>query len=98
MPEAARTMTTPHPTPHARSALSLMLPWLILAVVVGVLDQVTKQMVMANLRLGELIPITGFFDLVLVFNTGAAFSFLADHSGWQRWFSPYWPSASAPGC
>jgi signal peptidase II len=86
MPEAARTMTTPYPTPHARSALSLMLPWLILAVVVGVLDQVTKQMVMANLRLGELIPITGFFDLVLVFNTGAAFSFLADHSGWQRWF------------
>ncbi|ENO84994.1 lipoprotein signal peptidase [Thauera aminoaromatica S2] len=63
-----------------------MLPWLILAVVVGVLDQVTKQMVMANLRLGELVPITGFFDLVLVFNTGAAFSFLADHSGWQRWF------------
>ena len=53
MPEAVRTMTTPYPTPHARSALSLMLPWLILAVVVGVLDQVTKQMVMANLRLGE---------------------------------------------
>lgn len=86
MPEAARTMTTPRPTPHARSALALMLPWLILAVVVGVLDQVTKQLVLANLYRGEVIPVTGFFDLVLVFNTGAAFSFLAEHGGWQRWF------------
>ena len=86
MPEAARTMTTPRPTPHARSALALMLPWLILAVVVGVLDQITKQMVMANLQLGQMIPVTSFFDLVLVFNTGAAFSFLAEHGGWQRWF------------
>ena len=86
MPEAARTMTTPRPTPHASSALALMLPWLILAVVVGVLDQVTKQLVLANLYRGEVIPVTGFFDLVLVFNTGAAFSFLAEHGGWQRWF------------
>ena len=86
MPEAARAMTTPRPTPHARRALSLMLPWLILAVVVGVLDQVTKQLVLANLYRGEVIPVTGFFDLVLVFNTGAAFSFLAEHGGWQRWF------------
>ena len=86
MPEAARTMTTPRPTPHARSALALMLPWLILAVVVGVLDQVTKQLVLANLYRGEVILVTGFFDLVLVFNTGAAFSFLAEHGGWQRWF------------
>ena len=58
MPEAARTMTTPRPTPHARSALALMLPWLILAVVVGVLDQVTKQLVLANLYRGEVIPVT----------------------------------------
>jgi len=86
MPEAARTMTTPHPAPHTRSALALMLPWLILAVLVGVLDQVTKQLVLANLYRGEVIPVTGFFDLVLVFNTGAAFSFLAEHGGWQRWF------------
>lgn len=77
---------TPQRTPCARSALALMLPWLILAVVVGVLDQVTKQMVMARLHYGQMIPITSFFDLVLVFNTGAAFSFLAEHGGWQRWF------------
>ena len=84
MPDA--TMTIPQPTPRSRSTISLMLPWLILAVVVGVLDQLTKQMVMANLQLGQMIPVTSFFNLVLVFNTGAAFSFLAEHSGWQRWF------------
>lgn len=84
MPDA--TMTMPQPTPRSRSAFSLMLPWLILAVVVGVLDQITKQLVMANLQLGQMIPVTSFFDLVLVFNTGAAFSFLAEHGGWQRWF------------
>ena len=84
MPDA--TMTMPKPTPDSRSAFSLMLPWLILAVVVALLDQFTKQMVMAKLKLGQMIPVTGFFDLVLVFNTGAAFSFLAEHGGWQRWF------------
>ena len=84
MPDA--TMTIPQPTPRSRSSFVLMLPWLILAVVGGVLDQITKQMVMANLQLGQMIPVTSFFDLVLVFNTGAAFSFLAEHSGWQRWF------------
>ncbi|WP_449191926.1 signal peptidase II [Thauera sp.] len=73
-------------TPRARSALLLMLPWLLLAAAVGVLDQVTKQLVLANLHYGQVIPITSFFDLVLVFNPGAAFSFLADHGGWQRWF------------
>jgi signal peptidase II len=82
MPEATATMNAPAP----RGALALMLPWLILAVVVGVLDQLTKQLVMANLHYGQVIPVTGFFDLVLVFNTGAAFSFLAEHGGWQRWF------------
>ena len=82
MPEAVATM----PSPAPRSALSLMLPWLVLALVVGVLDQFTKQLVLANLHYGQVIPVTGFFDLVLVFNTGAAFSFLAEHSGWQRWF------------
>ncbi|MCB1944466.1 MAG: lipoprotein signal peptidase, partial [Thauera sp.] len=73
-------------SPAPRNALALMLPWLVLAVLVGVLDQVTKQLVLANLHRGEMIPVTGFFDLVLVYNTGAAFSFLAEHSGWQRWF------------
>ncbi|QDF96378.1 signal peptidase II [Azoarcus sp. DD4] len=69
-----------------RPALRAMLPWLALAVLIIVLDQLTKQVVLGTMRYGEVIPVTGFFDLVLVFNRGAAFSFLADHSGWQRWF------------
>ncbi len=60
--------------------------WLAFAFVVVVLDQLTKQIVLAQLVPGESIPVTRFFNLVLLFNPGAAFSFLADHSGWQRWF------------
>lgn len=67
-------------------ALAAMAPWLALAVLIVVLDQLTKQIVLGTMRYGEVIPVTGFFDLVLVFNPGAAFSFLAEHSGWQRWF------------
>lgn len=70
----------------ARPALSAMAPWLALAAVVAALDQLSKQWVLASLQPGELIAVTSFFDLVLVFNPGAAFSFLADHGGWQRWF------------
>jgi len=63
-----------------------MAPWLALALLVAALDQLTKQWVLDSLIPGQVIPVTGFFDLVLLFNPGAAFSFLADHGGWQRWF------------
>jgi signal peptidase II len=63
-----------------------MLPWLALAILIAMLDQVTKQVALQTMEYGARIPVTAFFDLVLVFNRGAAFSFLADHSGWQRWF------------
>ncbi len=62
------------------------LPWLSLSLVVIALDQLTKAIV-----LGELEPyvshpvIPGFLNWTLAFNTGAAFSFLADQQGWQRW-------------
>ncbi|MFM1880137.1 MAG: Lipoprotein signal peptidase [Pseudomonadota bacterium] len=59
--------------------------WLSLAVLVLVLDQATKWLVLQTMPLGEVIPITGFFNLVHVRNPGAAFSFLADAGGWQRW-------------
>lgn len=65
---------------------SFMIPALLLAALVVVLDQLSKQWVLGSLHHGEVIPVTAFFDLVLVFNRGAAFSFLAEHSGWQRWF------------
>lgn len=51
-----------------------------------VLDQVTKQWVMASMELYQSIPIMPFFNLTYVHNPGAAFSFLADAGGWQRYF------------
>ncbi len=63
-----------------------MLPWLGLALVILIVDQFTKIMVLGYYRLGDTTRVTGFFNLVRVHNEGAAFSFLADAAGWQRWF------------
>jgi len=63
-----------------------MLRWLILSVLVLVADQATKQWVLAALQPYEVIPVLPVLNLTLVFNEGAAFSFLATASGWQRWF------------
>jgi signal peptidase II len=60
--------------------------WLALAALVLILDQITKTWVLANFRLMDRQAVTGFFNLVLVFNPGASFSFLADAGGWQKWF------------
>ena len=60
--------------------------WLALAAVVIGLDQWSKFAVLARFAEYESLPVTDFFNLVLVYNPGAAFSFLANHSGWQRWF------------
>jgi signal peptidase II len=60
--------------------------WLGLALIVIVADQLTKTLVLGYFQLGEGRPVTSFFNLVRVHNTGAAFSFLAGASGWQRWF------------
>lgn len=61
-------------------------PWLWLALAVILLDQASKLWVLAVFEDYEVLPVTGFFNLVLVYNEGAAFSFLADAGGWQRWF------------
>lgn len=50
------------------------------------LDLASKYWVESALEFGQIIPVTGFFNLVLTYNPGAAFSFLSDQSGWQRWF------------
>lgn len=60
--------------------------WLGLAGAVVVIDQFTKWLIQQKLAYGDAIRVTDFFDIVFVFNRGAAFSFLANHSGWQRWF------------
>jgi signal peptidase II len=61
--------------------------WLALSALVLVLDQVTKLVVVQRFALGErLALVPGWLDLTLVYNRGAAFSFLAAADGWQRWF------------
>ena len=60
--------------------------WLGLAFAVVLLDQFTKVLVLGEFRLGDSRVITSYFNLVRAHNTGAAFSFLHDASGWQRWF------------
>jgi len=60
--------------------------WLGLAAVVVALDQFTKVLILTNFELGDSRFVTSFFNVVRVHNVGAAFSFLAWASGWQRWF------------
>jgi signal peptidase II len=60
--------------------------WLGIAFAVIVLDQLTKAIIAARFQLGDVLRITPFFDIVRAHNRGAAFSFLNDASGWQRWF------------
>ena len=60
--------------------------WYLLAGLVVVFDQISKWVVLSNLRPGETIYVAPFWNWVLTYNPGAAFSFLADQPGWQRWF------------
>ncbi|QHJ00264.1 lipoprotein signal peptidase [Xylophilus rhododendri] len=62
-----------------------LLPWLGLALIVLIADQFTKTLILGYYRLGDAHHVTNFFNIVRAHNTGAAFSFLADSSGWQRW-------------
>ena len=57
-----------------------------LAVLIIVLDQITKYIAVTNLRFGEPIAVISNLNWMLAYNYGAAFSFLADMGGWQRWF------------
>ena len=70
----------------AKKSSSGLLPWLLIALIVIVFDQFTKTLILGNFSLGESRFVTSFFNVVRVHNTGAAFSFLAGASGWQRWF------------
>ncbi len=63
--------------------MSRALPWFAVAAAIVVADQITKWLVLARFAPGERVELTGFMNLVLVFNKGAAFSFLADAPGWQ---------------
>jgi signal peptidase II len=63
-----------------------MLQWLGLAFIIFLADQFTKVLILGYYHLGESTYVTSFFNVVRVHNSGAAFSFLAGASGWQRWF------------
>lgn len=69
------------------SLFAHMLRWLSLSTVIIVVDLLTKFYASTNLEYAVPVPvIDGFFNFTLLHNTGAAFSFLATESGWQRWF------------
>lgn len=59
--------------------------WFSVALIVLALDQLTKLIILRTFMLGEVRAVTSFFNFVLVYNRGAAFSFLAGADGWQRW-------------
>jgi signal peptidase II len=69
-----------------RSNASGLAFWLSLAALVILCDQISKTLILRSFQYGDLHPITSYFSLVRAHNTGAAFSFLAGASGWQRWF------------
>lgn len=71
-------------TPHTQAPSHWL--WLGLALVVLLADQITKVLLVGSYALGEGFAVNSFFNIARVHNTGAAFSFLAQAGGWQRWF------------
>ena len=63
-----------------------MTKWLGVSLVVIILDQLSKYVANAQLVYAEPLPVLPSFNLTLLYNRGAAFSFLSDAGGWQRWF------------
>lgn len=91
--KATRTASTTNATSAVKPVSSApkpvdsgMLPWLGLALIILLADQFTKVLIVGYYQLGDSTPVTSFFNVVRVHNSGAAFSFLAGASGWQRWF------------
>ncbi|MER1968606.1 signal peptidase II [Castellaniella sp. GW247-6E4] len=73
------------PEPGRSTRAARMAGWLAVAAVLIALDQASKSVITGWLAFGERIPVLPVFDLTLLYNTGAAFSFLADGGGGQRW-------------
>ncbi len=63
-----------------------LLAWLSMALVLLIADQFTKVLILGYYQLGDSTTVASFFNVVRVHNSGAAFSFLANAGGWQRWF------------
>jgi signal peptidase II len=69
-----------------KTSSASLFQWLGLALIIFLADQFTKVLILGNYQLGDSTYVTSFFNVVRVHNLGAAFSFLADAGGWQRWF------------
>ena len=70
----------------ASGARASLWPWLAWALLILIADQFTKTLILGYYQLGDSTYVTSFFNIVRAHNTGAAFSFLANAGGWQRWF------------
>ncbi len=68
------------------SSSTRLTQWLLIAAFIILADQFTKILIVGSFQLGDVRPVTSFFNLVRAHNFGAAFSFLHGASGWQRWF------------
>lgn len=77
---------SPKPVVRSSSSGHSLIPWLGLATIIILLDQVSKITITRLFAYAETLAVTSFFNLTLVYNKGAAFSFLAQESGWQRYF------------
>ncbi len=71
---------------RSSSSSSGLTTWLLIAALIILADQLTKVLILRTFQLGDVHPVTSFFDIVRAHNFGAAFSFLHGASGWQRWF------------
>jgi signal peptidase II len=78
-------MNTLSPAPSPASGRGELTRWLAIAAIVIILDQLSKAAITSHFALHESLAVTSFFNLVLAHNTGAAFSFLSDAGGMQRW-------------
>ena len=63
-----------------------MLKFYAISFVIVILDQLSKKIILANMALRDIVEVTPFFDIVHLHNYGAAFSFLHNAGGWQRYF------------
>ena len=79
-------MTKPAQTTVSTTTNARLVIWMLVAIIVAVADQITKWAIVEWVPLYDKVPINSFINLTHQKNPGAAFSFLADAGGWQRWF------------
>ncbi|HJV50715.1 MAG TPA: signal peptidase II, partial [Noviherbaspirillum sp.] len=77
--------TKKKPSLASSGSSASLAPWLGIAAIIVLIDQITMVTINKLFVFGESRPVTSFFNLVLAHNKGAAFSFLAAESGWQRY-------------